>query len=185
MPLEGDAMKTLTLTLALALSIAAAVALAGDRDLEARAGYINLSLLGDAYGEPRVSVDLGSSLLRLVGAAAQHEDPTAGAALRKLESIRVQVYDTHGDDKAAAIGMSSARKILETESWEQVVRVREPDNRVDIFVKQDEALIHGLAIMAVDGEEAVFINILGEISPEELTMVMSEIDLDLDIDLDI
>ena len=46
-------------------------------------------------------------------------------------------------------------------------------------------LIHGLAIMAVDGHEAVFINILGEISPDELSMVMNGIDLDLDVDLDI
>jgi hypothetical protein len=177
------AMKSLTL--ALALSVAALAALAGNDALESRSGYVDLRALGAAYGEPRVSIDLGSSLLRLVGAAAEHEDPLAGETLRKLESFRVQVYDTRGDSDAAANGMDDARQSLVAQSWEQVVRVHEPDNRVEIYVKQDAELIHGLAIMAVDGQEAVFINILGEISPDELSMVMNEIDLDLDVDLDI
>jgi hypothetical protein len=174
-----------SILLAVAISITAVAAFAATDQIEKKAGFVDLNLLGDAYGEPRVSIDLGSSLLRIVSAAAHHEDPVAGKALRNLESLRIQVYDTHGETDAAAQGMTSAHDLLASQSWEHVVRVREPDNRVDIFVKQDDSLIQGLAIMVLDDEEAVFINVLGAISPEELMLVMDGIDMDLDIDLDI
>ena len=173
-----------TLILAVALMTSALPALAGDEALASKAGYLDFSVLAADYGEPRVSINLGSSLLRLVS-VMQHDDPVAEAALRNLESIRVNVYDTHGDSMAAEDRMAIASKALAAASWEQIVRVREPEKRVDIYVKHDDEVVNGVAVMSVDDEEAVFINILGEINPEELSMVMDTVDMDVDIDLDL
>ncbi len=176
-------MKILSLTLALLFASTAALA-GDDSDLSSKPGYVDFGELAADYGEPRVMVDIGSSLLKLVS-AMKHEDPVAEAALRNLESVRVHVYDTAGDIAAAAEHMQDVSKILGDLDWEQIVRVREPQERVDIYVKHGEDEIHGLTVMKVDGEEAVFVNVLGDINPAELSAVMHGVDLDLDVDVDL
>ncbi len=155
---------------------------ADDADLTSRPGYIDFSELAADYGEPRVSVDLGSSILKLVS-AMQHRDPVAEAALRNIESVRVSVYDTAGDIAAATERMAEVREILGDLDWTQIVRVREPGEKVDVYVKHGDDEIHGLTVMKVDGKEAVFVNVLGDINPAELSSVMRRVDVDVDVGL--
>lgn len=173
------------LSLAAALLITALPALAGtDDDLSSKPGYVDFGQLAADYGEPRVMVNIGGSLLQLVG-AMEHDDPVAEAALKNLESVRIHVYDTAGDIAAAVSRMKDVSDLLGELDWEQVVQVREPDERVNIYVKHGEEQIHGVTVMVVDEEEAVFINVLGDINPSELSMVMDHVDLDVDMDLDL
>lgn len=152
--------------------------------LEESPGYVDFGELAAEYGEPRVMIDVGSSLLRLIG-AMDHEDPVAAATLRNMESVRVHVYDTHGKPDPAAERMETMSSKLTSDAWERVVRVREDGERVDIFVKHDSDRIHGVTVMAVDEEEAVFINVLGDIDPSELSSVMERVDIDVDVDVDL
>ena len=48
------------------------------------------------------------------------------------------------------------------------------------FLKIAGEAIDGLVLMAVDDEEAVFINIIGSLDPSELSQVMDNFDVDLD-----
>jgi hypothetical protein len=41
-------------------------------------------------------------------------------------------------------------------------------------------VIDGLVLMAVDGEEAVFINVLGSLDPVQLSQVMESFDVNID-----
>ena len=50
----------------------------------------------------------------------------------------------------------------------------------------NDTTVEGLTLMAVDGEEAVFINVIGNINPRDLGKVASSFDVDVDdIDLNI
>lgn len=149
-------------------------------------GYVDFSELSQNYGEPRVMVNLGGSLLKLVG-SMKHDDPVAEEALKSLESVRIHVYDTAGDTTSADARMDAVSGKLTSLDWEQIVRVQEPENRVNIYVKHSEDRIHGLMIMAVNAEEAVFVNVLGDINPAHLSEVVAGIDMvdEFDVDFDL
>ena len=150
--------------------------------VEPRPGYVDFAELAADYGEPRVMIDLGSSLLTLVS-AMQRDDPAAQEALRSLDSVRVQVFDTGGLATPAAERMQAIEERLAAQQWQPVVRVREPGKRVDIHVMQAGERIQGITVMALDEEEIVFINILGDIDPAQLHDVVASIEVGPDLDL--
>ncbi|EED30421.1 conserved hypothetical protein [gamma proteobacterium NOR5-3] len=149
-------------------------------------GYVDFSQLSESYGEPRVMVNLGGSLLKLVG-SMKHDDPVTEETLKNLDSVRIHVYDTAGDTTSAEARMDAVSSKLMSQDWEQIVRVREPEDRVNIYVKYSEDRIQGLMIMAVDTEEAVFVNVLGDIDPAHLNDVVAGIDVvdGFNVDLDL
>lgn len=177
-------MKNLSFTRAIALSALIAVpalaAQANDDSIPASPAYVDFGELAQAYGEPRIMIDIDSALLQLVG-AIKHKDPVANAALKDLEAIHVHVFDTYGELEPALERMTSVSGRLVNDQWERIVRAREEGKNVEIFMKQSDSQIHGLAVMAVDNEEAVFINILGSINPEDLAEIMAQVDVDVDL----
>ena len=50
---------------------------------------------------------------------------------------------------------------------------------MQIFLKMAGENVEGLTLMAVDGEEAVFINVIGDINPKDLGKVVENFDVDL------
>jgi hypothetical protein len=149
-------------------------------------GYINFGELTGAYGEPKVNITIGGSILNFVGAMAKQDDPEAAAVFNKLKGIRVSTYNTQGDSAAAMEQLNSVKKTLQSASWEPVVQVNDEGEQVQIFLKMAGEGIDGLVLMAVDNEEAVFINVIGSLNPAELSQVMDNFDVDLgDVDIQI
>ena len=172
--------KWLTLLLAACLSFP--LAAQGD-ELEALPGYVDFDKLSEVYGEPRVMININGFLLKFI-AMASKEDPEAARVLRNLQGIRVNVYDTEGLMAPAQEQIATVKAMLEKANWQPAVQVKEPGEEVQIFMKADESGMQGLTVMTVNEEEAVFINILGNIDPSQLDAVMNHIDLDGDDDGD-
>ncbi|MEM1402635.1 MAG: DUF4252 domain-containing protein [Pseudomonadota bacterium] len=168
-------------SLAIALIMMATVAVAGDESHDGKPGYVDFGELSDAYGEPRVMVNLDGTLLKLVS-AMEHSDPMSEEALKNLESVRVHVYNTGGDLDAAEAQMSEVKESLKGMNWEQIVRARDYEEKVDVYVKSGDDSIQGILVMAVDGEEAVFVNVLGDINPEEIASIVDQVNVDVDLD---
>ena len=145
-------------------------------------GFADFSMLEDVYGEPRVMINIGGPLLKFMAMASQDEPETA-ELMRNLKAIRVNVYDTAGDVAPAREQITTVRKMLEQGNWMPVVQVNEQDEEVQIFMQGDETRMDGLTVMAVNDEEAVFINILGQIDPGQIDKVMKRINVDVDVDV--
>jgi hypothetical protein len=64
--------------------------------------------------------------------------------------------------------------------WESVVTVNDGTEQVRIFMKIDNDTVHGITVMAVDETEAAFINVIGNLKPDELEKVMDNFDVDID-----
>lgn len=120
------------------------------------------------------SISLGPRLLKF---AARHvdEDPETKALLQSLEGVRVNVtHLSESVDHEALrdqVGIATAKAF--DERWSPIVRVVEDDSRVHIFVKEQDGLLLGVAVVAVDHEELVFVNIMGEIAVENLSALSS------------
>lgn len=169
--------KWLSLILAACLSFPLA---AQDNNLQEAPGYVDFEALSSVYGEPRVMVNISGFLLKFMAAASKKEDPEAAALMRSLDAVRVNVYSTDGQLAAAQEQIASVKTILEKDGWQPVVQVKESDEEVQIFMKADDAGMQGLSVMTVNTEEAVFVNIIGDIDPSQLSMVMDQIDVDFD-----
>lgn len=146
-------------------------------------GYVDFGRLDAIYGEPRVMINIGGPLMKLLAAAASaSEDPEAAAMMKGLEGVRVNVYDTAGNTEPAMAMMLDAKAALEAEQWLPIVQVREEGENVQMFTRLDGEMMQGMAIMVVNEEEAVFLNILGNIDPAQVGRVMEQLNVDVDVD---
>lgn len=175
-----------------ALAAAAAVCLAlsawaGDDDkaFASLPGYVDFSALDKITEEAKVEVNLKSPMLGLVSKVLGHEDPELRDMLANLKLIRVRVYDlTPQIEKEFLAAGTATTTRLDQSGWERIVRVREDNERVDIYFKPSSNVewIDGVLIIAVD-TEAAFVNIVGTIRPEHVSRIGAHFDID-DIDGD-
>ena len=174
--------------IALACAFLAVPAVAQEDALKDLPGFVDFGEMNSIYGEPKVNISIGGALLGFVGAMAKNEDPEAAAIMKKLKGVRVSVYSTEEVGAEAALSqVAEVKKWLTSSNWEAIVQVNEDDEQVQIFMNLDGDKMNGLTLMAVDDEEAVFINVIGQLDPSELASVMDNFDIDLDdaMDLDI
>ncbi|MEE4216099.1 MAG: DUF4252 domain-containing protein [Xanthomonadales bacterium] len=170
-----DFALTFVLTAMLALP-----AMAQEDALKAFPGYVDFGDLGDIFGEPTVQISVGASLLSLVGSLSASEDPEAAEMFKRLKGVRVNVYE---NTEVPAAGLDLVKNVsnqLSSSGWESVVTVNSDDEQVRIFMKINDDVVQGITVMVVEATEAVFVNVIGDISPAELEKVMDNFDVDID-----
>ena len=166
-------LATGVITMLLALS-----AVAQEDELKTMPGYVAFESLDEVYGEPKVRVNVGGFLLSLMSKAAKN-DPEAAAVLEGLEGVRINVYSTGGEVLPAIDQLQNAKNMLSNQNWEPIIQVNEDRQNVQVFIKANGEGVQGLTVMAVDADDAVFVNILGSIDPENLGAIMDQFDVDL------
>ena len=143
-------------------------------------GYVDFGELGDIFGEPTVQIAVGSSLLGLVGALSAKEDPETADLFKRLNGVRVSVFEnTEVTDEGIAFVKDASSK-LSSMGWESVVTVNSAEEQVRIFMKINEDMVEGITVMVVEDTEAVFVNVIGDLNPAELEKVMDNFDVDID-----
>ena len=167
---------------AIALLLAASSLWAADSRVENHPGYVDFSsLTALTNGEPTVEIILKAPLLNMVTNLIRSEDEEAADFISRLLHVTVNVFD--GDDNNAEEIADSMQEIsadLDDQGWERVVRVRESGEHVDIYVRMsdDADIIHGLAVMVAGRSETVLVNIVGDISGNDLAALGRRFDID-------
>ena len=153
---------------------------ADDKSFEKLPGYVDFAPLEKITNEAKVEVNLKSPMLGLVSKMMGEGDPELRGIMANLKLVRVRVYDlTPEIAKQFLSAGSETTARLDKEGWERVVRVREDNERVDIYFKPSSKAewIDGVLIIAVD-EEAAFVNIVGQIRPEDVGRLSEHFDID-------
>ena len=132
-------------------------------------GYVHFETPEHTGLKSGTSISLGPSVLRF---AAKHtdNDTQARALMESLDGIQISVHEMSekADYEALDMDIGLATANAFDEDWTPIVRVVEDGSRVHVFVKEHEGILQGLAIVAADQEELVFINMMGEIAPDNL-----------------
>jgi hypothetical protein len=160
-------------------------ALAQEDELKDLAGFIDFGDLSATYGEPKISINIGGTLLQFVGMMSEEGDPETSEVLSQLKGVRVFGYPVSGDPGVAKEKFSEVKNTLKSKGWEPVVQVNEEDEQVLIYMKLDGSSMEGMTVMTVDDEEVMFINIIGKLDPRQLGKVMDGFDIDIDDALEI
>jgi hypothetical protein len=140
-------------------------------------GFADLDSLGMTDVDNTMTLSIGPSLLHF---AARHveDDPETQALLQGLDGVRVRIYeiDRNPDRVAGRIEKMSLK--LRDQDWQAVALVQEGDEQTHMLIKMSGDQICGLTVIAFDGEEAVVVNVMGDLRPELFGETMAALDVD-------
>ena len=162
-------------TLSLAIFASASAA-------ETEAGFVDIGQLMPSANGQFVEVNLSQGMLKFAAKIAAHQEPEAAELINNLKRIRINVIGMDDSNRADTIAkIESIRRKLESQGWTQMVTVRDKNDgdNVDVHVKQrgDDA-IDGLVVTVLDKNgEAVFVNIVGNISADQLGIIADKFDI--------
>ena len=159
-------------------------AMAQEDELIDLPGYVDFGDLSATYGEPKITINLGGTMLNFVGMMSSSESPETSEMISKLKGIRVQIFSLDENVDAAREQFGKTKSGLKSSGWEPIVQVNEDDEQVLVYMKAVDGNMEGMTVMVVDDEEAVFVNVIGQLNPAELAQVMDKFDVNVDMDLD-
>lgn len=143
-------------------------------------GYADLDSLGVLDTDRVISLSLGPTVLHF---AARYidDDPEVRDLLRSLDGVRVRIYEVDGDVQKVALRMENMSTELQEDGWIPVALVREENEQVHMLLRMKDDEIRGMTVLIMDGHsEAVIVNLMGEIHPEQFSDVMVALDVGAD-----
>jgi hypothetical protein len=141
-------------------------------------GFADLKSLGMRDTDRVMTLSIGPTLLRF---AANHidDDPQTRDLLRSLDGVRIRIYEIDGDTGRVAARINSMSEHLQSDGWEPVVLAREADQETHMLLRMSGQQISGMTVLVSDGEsEAVVINLMGDIQPDQFGDVMVALEVD-------
>ncbi len=128
-----------------------------------------------------VEVNVPTGLITLAAKLVEKEEPDAAKLLSGLKMVRVNVIGLDEENRADMQKRAQRiRKDLAGKGWERIVTAQQKDQDVSVYLNMnDKGTVQGLAAVVLDGNEhAVFVNIVGEIKPEQLSTLGEKLHLD-------
>lgn len=133
--------------------------------------YLDLSQIRGLPASPAVQVDLNPTMLGLASAVSRSANPAAADLLANVEGVRVRVYSSLDDTELVLQSINEVSTRLAEEGWQQVVRVQE-DGDIRVLMRASGETVTGLTAMIVHDEEAVFVNLVGSLTPGQFAQFL-------------
>lgn len=141
-------------------------------------GYADLDSLGMMDTDRVISLSLGPAVLHFA-ASFIDDDPELRDLLRSLDGVRVRVYEVNGDASKVAGRIQHMSSKMQEDGWQPVMLVRQENEQTHMLMRMVGDEIRGMTVLVLDGEsEAVIVNLMGDIKPEQFGGVMVALDVD-------
>ncbi len=128
-----------------------------------------------------VEVNLSSSLISLGARFLEKEEPDVARLLDSVQLVRVNVIGLNDENRADIEKRAQKiRKELESKGWERIVTAQKDDQDVGVYLKtHGKETVQGVVVLVTEGKrQAVFINIVGDIKPEQLSLLGDRLHID-------
>jgi len=173
------------------LLLCAGVALGQSKrtDIEKAPGYFSFGDIEQfSNGDEMVEVDLVQPLLGLFSGVVANEEPELANLLEHLDLVNVRVFSYERSNEAKLQKhMDGISDKLRKEDGENIIRARTDEENVNIFVKlsnaergkpaNDETAVEGLAILVLEDDQAVFVNVVGHFGISEISRLGAHFDI--------
>lgn len=154
------------------------------QNLAAQPGYVPIEKL-DLFPQEKLSVEINieGALLNLIAAGARGSDPEFASLVSGLKSIKVQAFPLKGaDEDRLRTRIGSAVRWLEDRGWKSTLKVREGGEETYIYLKETDGKIAGLTLLSMTpGDEAVVLNIVGRIDPDQIGRLAQHFDVNVNV----
>ncbi len=169
-------MKTIKIYLSLILITGIIFA---QEDVQKLPGYVDFGSFDGLYSEDNFTeVNVEAPLLNLAAKMSKEKDPELAKLLNGIKLVKVYSF---GVEKEKASGFEEKiKKItqkLNADKWERIVRVKEKSEAVNVYLKPTNDGFSGLTVLTLDGNEAVFVNVVGEINLEAISKLGERFDI--------
>ena len=144
-------------------------------------GQVDFGTFSAASGGEFVEVNVTSSLISLATKFLEKDQPDVAQVLKGLQLVHVNVIGVNdGNRSELETRVQGIRKDLEAKGWERIVKVQEKSQDVGVYLKtQNKDTVQGLVVVVIDGNKAaVFVNVVGDIKPEQLSMLGEKLHID-------
>jgi hypothetical protein len=128
-----------------------------------------------------VEVNLTSSIITLATRFVEKQEPEVAQLLNGLHGVRVNVIGLDDENRDDLEKRTQAlRKELDSKGWERIVVARQQDQDVAVYLKtRNKDTVQGLVVTVMDGnKQAVFVNVVGNIKPEQLALVGDRLNIE-------
>ncbi len=143
--------------------------------LAAAPGEIDFaSLLTGTASTKNIEINLPEPLLAFASALTKTQDADAAALIKDLKHVRVNVLGLDDSNRADLTArMQKIRAELAAQGWLRTVNVQDNGDDVAVLVKIGQnSAIEGLAVTVLSkNNEAVFVNIVGNIDPARIAAI--------------
>jgi len=111
---------------------------------------------------------------------AINDDPQLDALLDDVDGVRISIYKIENNGRIFLDDFSESKRNLLADGWQNFIRVNNEDNNDYslMFVKSNGDVIDGLVVLTLSDDEAVFVNIIGNIHPDSFDTVMKHVHKD-------
>lgn len=142
-------------------------------------GYFPIEDLGIFPEESiNLEINLTGPMIKFIALATLEEEPELSRLVEELESIRVRGADLEKQGaEVVRSGIRDAARQLTESGWTSMVRIRDDDEEVYIYFKEQAGEMVGLTVLSLEGDEAMLINLVGKIDPAGLGSLASGLDL--------
>jgi hypothetical protein len=151
-------------------------------DIKSHGGYVDLGQFTPAAsGGEFVEVNVPRNLISMASKLVGKDEPEVSKILEGLQSIRVNVVSVDDSNREELTErIARIRDHVTSNGWQQVVSVRDGDETVGVYVKAlNDEVIEGITITVIDGSnEAVFVNIVGDVRPEQIATLGERFGID-------
>jgi hypothetical protein len=128
-----------------------------------------------------VEVNITSNLIAMISRLTKTSEPEIANLIEGIKTIRVNVIGLTDDNREEIQErMKGIRTQLDTQGWERLVTVQQQQQDVGVHLKlRGQEAVEGLVVTVMQGtKEAVFINIVGNIQPENLAIIGERFNID-------
>jgi hypothetical protein len=157
-----------------------------EEELKEQPGYVEF---GDIWRfsdrDEEVEIHLTQPLLGVVGSFLKGEDPELADLILDLHLVKVNGFSfARSDEDKVREMMDGMAEKLRGEKWDNIVKVRERDERVNVFVLLEgdgsdpaETYLNGLAVLVLEKDEAALVNVVGRFRMEDIAKVGQHFDI--------
>jgi hypothetical protein len=146
--------------------------------LHSHAGYANIESPYWWQADNKLNLSLGPLA---IGTARwvidADEDPEIDALLDDVDGVRISVYKVEENSELFKDNFGETQANLRANGWQHIVRVND-DESADyslMFIKASGDVIDGLVVLSLSDDEAVFVNIIGNIHPDSFEPIMDQV----------
>ncbi len=128
-----------------------------------------------------VDINLPKALLDFAAVIAKTQEPDAAALIKDLKEVRVHVRTIYEKNRGELTSrVNKIRHDLVARGWHRAVNVQDNGDDVAVMVKVGpKSAIEGLAVTVLGkNNEAVFVNIVGNIDPSRIAALGEKYGID-------
>jgi hypothetical protein len=141
-------------------------------------GYADLDSFGVFDTDRTMALSIGPTLIRVAIWALDEDEPETVAMLKGIDGVRIRIYEIDGDASRVAERAQRMSGKLREDNWQPVMLVQDEGEQTHMLMRSHGDEIQGLTLITADDEEAVVINIMGNLDPAHFTDAMVALDVD-------